>query len=447
MPQHLEQEGDVRPHAVHPRGRERAREPLRRLGARGGVGDHLGEHRVVVDGHRRPGLDPALPADARPVGLLPRDQRAGRGQEVRARVLGVDARLDRVPAEPDVVLPERQRLAPGDQDLQADEIEAGHLLGHRVLDLEPGVHLEEVEGARGVQDELDGAGVVVADRPSRGDRRGAHPPPALVVERRRRRLLDDLLMTALDRALALEAVDERPVHVAEDLDLHVPRRADVAFDEERIVAEGALRLAPRRLERRRQPGRAVDQPHAFSAPAGRGLHEDRVPDCLRALGDLPLVQALGAEPRDDGHAGRRHDPLRLDLAAHPADGVGRWADEDDARLRAGLREVRVLREEAVARVDRVRPGAPRHVEHPLDRQEGRARDRRADGDRLVGGADEGRLAVGVGVDRDCRDPHRAAGAHDARGDLAAVGDQDLRDPPHGATSGRRRRCRRPGRPG
>src|SRR5213079_3333673 len=118
-----------------------------------------------------------------------------------------------------------------------------------------------------------------------------------------------------------------------------------------------------------QPGRAVDQPHAFSAPAGRGLHEDRVPDCLRALGDLPLVQALGAEPRDDGHAGRRHDPLRLDLAAHPADGVGRWADEDDARLRAGLREVRVLREEAVARVDRVRPGAPRHVEHPLDRQE------------------------------------------------------------------------------
>src|SRR5213594_3490164 len=116
------------------------------------------------------------------------------------------------------------------------------------LDLEAGVYLEEVEGARGVQDELDGAGVVVADRPSRGDRRGAHPPPALVVERRRRRLLDDLLMTALDRALALEAVDERPVHVAEDLDLHVPRRADVAFDEERIVAEGALRLAPRRLE-------------------------------------------------------------------------------------------------------------------------------------------------------------------------------------------------------
>ena len=48
-------------------------------------------------------------------------------------------------------------------------------------------------------------------------------------------------------------------------------------------------------------------------------------------------------------------------------------------------------------------------------------------DRLVGGADERRVAVGVGVDRDRPDAHRAAGAHDARRDLAAVGDQDLPD--------------------
>src|SRR5581483_3471843 len=52
------------------------------------------------------------------------------------------------------------------------------------------------------------------------------------------------------------------------------------------------------------------------------------------------------------------------------------------------------------------------------------------GDGLVGGADEGRLAIWVRVDGDRRDAHRTAGAHDAGGDLAAVGDEDLFDGAH-----------------
>ena len=57
-----------------------------------------------------------------------------------------------------VVLGERQRLAGRDPDLLGDEVEPGHHLGDRVLDLEPGVHLEEEEVAVLVE-ELDGAGV------------------------------------------------------------------------------------------------------------------------------------------------------------------------------------------------------------------------------------------------------------------------------------------------
>jgi hypothetical protein len=41
----------------------------------------------------------------------------------------------------------RQRLAAGDPHLPVDQVEPGHQLGHRVLDLEAGVHLEEVEAA------------------------------------------------------------------------------------------------------------------------------------------------------------------------------------------------------------------------------------------------------------------------------------------------------------
>src|SRR6185503_12093294 len=53
-----------------------------------------------------------------------------------------------------------------------------------------------------------------------------------------------------------------------------------------------------------------------------------------------------------------------------------------------------------------------------------------DPDRLVGGTDERRVGVGVGVNRDGRDPHRAARPHDPQRDLAAVRDQDLVDGPH-----------------
>ena len=57
--------------------------------------------------------------------------------------------------------------------LPLDEVEAGHELGDGVLDLEAGVHLQEVELAVLVE-ELDGAGVDVAARLGDPDRRLAH---------------------------------------------------------------------------------------------------------------------------------------------------------------------------------------------------------------------------------------------------------------------------------
>src|SRR5690606_26178413 len=67
----------------------------------------------------------------------------GGGEELAlGDVLGVDADLDRVPADLDVVLGERQRLTRGDPQLELDEVGLGDELGDRVLDLETGVHLE-----------------------------------------------------------------------------------------------------------------------------------------------------------------------------------------------------------------------------------------------------------------------------------------------------------------
>jgi hypothetical protein len=70
-----------------------------------------------------------------------------------------------------------------------------------MLDLEAGVHLEEEEVAV-LEDELDGAGAVVADGLGRLDRRLAHRLLDALGQVGRRRLLDQLLVSALGRTVA-----------------------------------------------------------------------------------------------------------------------------------------------------------------------------------------------------------------------------------------------------
>jgi hypothetical protein len=77
-------------------------------------------------------------------------------------MLGVDPALDRMAAELDVALAEAQLLAGGDADLLLDDVDAGDHLGHRMLDLDARVHLDEVELAVLVQ-ELERAGAAIAD--------------------------------------------------------------------------------------------------------------------------------------------------------------------------------------------------------------------------------------------------------------------------------------------
>ena len=92
---------------------------------------------------------------------------------------------------------------------------------------------------------------------------------------------------------------------------------------------------------------------------------------------------------------------------------------------AGVRERRVLAEEAVAGVDGVAAGLLRGVDDLVDAEVALGRRGGADRVRLVGDADVERGAVGVGVDGDGGDAHLVERARDANGDLAAVGDEDL----------------------
>ncbi len=198
-----------------------------------------------------------------------------------------------------------------------------------MLDLQPGIDLEEIEARRRIQDELDRARADVADRSAERDRGGAHLRAQRVVDRGRRRFLDDLLVPALDRALALVDVHDVTVRIAEDLDLDVARPLDVALEQQRVIAERARCLATRALERLGELGVAPDDAHALAAAAGRGLDEQRIADRRRVLREIAIVAVV---TRHDRHTGLLGDPLRRSLVAERANHRRRRADEHQAAI-------------------------------------------------------------------------------------------------------------------
>src|SRR3712207_7126327 len=82
-----------------------------------------------------------------------------------------------------------QRQAVGDAELLADQVEAAGLLRDRVLDLQPGVDLEEGDRPVDADEALDGAGAVVAGLPADGLGRLVDARPLLVGQERRGGLL------------------------------------------------------------------------------------------------------------------------------------------------------------------------------------------------------------------------------------------------------------------
>jgi hypothetical protein len=227
----------------------------------------------------------------------------------------------------DVGLRQRQLLAVGDADHLLDQVEAGDQFGDRVFHLQAGVHFEEVELLGGAgDDEFDGTGRFVIHRTGQGHGLLAHRLAHLGIDEGARRLFDDLLVTTLDRAVALVQVHVVAVGVAEHLDFDVARFQHVLFDEDAVVTEGVAGFVDAGREAFVRFGVVVGHTQALAAAAGGGLDHHRIAD---ALGDLDGFVRTGdgvVVARDGIDLGFDGELLGLDLVAHlgrPSSASGR----------------------------------------------------------------------------------------------------------------------------
>ena len=257
----------------------------------------LDEEGVVVWGHAAADDHLAVEADAHAAGGAVHLHLAKVGRERHLGVLGRDAALHGETLDLDVVLGLDADVFEGgaarDENLRLHQVDAGHLLRHRVLHLDAGVHLEEVVATLLVHHELDRAGVAVVDVLRQPHRVVVQGLPQRRVQDGSRRQLDHLLVPSLHGAIALVQVHHVSVPVGEDLNLDVPRSLDVPLQEHASVAERRERLGRRARERILELTHGPHDPHAAAAPAHCRLEHDRHAKLLRKrLRRLDVVRRL-----------------------------------------------------------------------------------------------------------------------------------------------------------
>ena len=182
--------------------------------ARLGVGDELGDHRIVIERDFAAFVDAGIVAHGhavvlafgrRPIAHQPPDRR----REVAIRILRIDAALDRPAIQLDVALLERSgspaatRIICSTRSMPVTSSVTGCSTCRRVF------ISRKIEAPVLAGDELDSAGAVVTDGLGERDRLLAHFRARLRVEKRAGRFLDDFLVAALDRALAFAEIDRR----------------------------------------------------------------------------------------------------------------------------------------------------------------------------------------------------------------------------------------------
>ena len=225
--------------------------------------------------------------------------------------------------------------------------------------------------------------------------------------------------------------------VGHDLDFQVVEVRDALFDEHALVLELAQGVV---ADAAVHGAEVVDVVHvldAHAATAGRSL--DQHQRALYALLRLELEHAAGdalgfhlvidgaVGTGNGGHVQAAGQTFGVDLVAQLADDLPRGADEDHLAVAPGhaTGKAEVLGEETVTGMHGRAAGLVGHGHQFVGVMIGRNTEQAAFAAVLAGVAHMARSGVFGGKDGGKGHTQLAAGPHDAYGDLAAVGDENL----------------------
>ena len=252
MFQHVFKEGNIRCNAADAILAKCPRHACDHFNRRRRPAGNLFEQRVVIAGDNsarigRTAIDSHTIAKG---ATISRDPTIVRDEAV-FWILGSDATLHGVARQRDPVLRRHACLFANpqtpthrDPDLRLHDIDVGDHLCYGVLDLDARIDFDEIERTCIlIHQELDGAGPDVAGRPSDPECRIAKGLARRFVEIGRRRALDHLLVAPLDRAIALEQMEQVAVSVTQKLHLNMARPANQLFEINLVATESSLGLA------------------------------------------------------------------------------------------------------------------------------------------------------------------------------------------------------------
>ena len=228
-------------------------------------------------------------------------------------------------------------------------------------------------------------------------------------------------MISLDGAVTIAEGDDIAEGIRHDLDLDVARLLDIALDVHGVITEGVCGLALCEAELKLKFILGRRDTHALSAATGGGLDNHRIPDLAgKLLSGLCIVDRLACA-RNDRHAGIHHRLPGMGLVAHAVDNVGLRTDKGDAVFLTAAYELTVLRQEAIARMDRIGAGVDGCRDELVHIQVVVLRRTFSDTDPLIRKLRVQTVLVLLRVDRDTLDAHVPTGPDDADRDLASIG--------------------------
>src|SRR5437660_2585259 len=232
------------------------------------VDDQLGNHGIVILRNLVPRFNAAIQAHARPFCWSIARDGAGGGKEVLIGIFSVDTYFNSMAARADLLLGDAQRLASGNVQLMAHEVQPRNHLRYRMFHLQAGIHLKEVKLPVFIKHKLYGARIHIASRLSDTNGGMAHLGTQGGIEGNRGTFFDDLLVPSLNRAFALPKMDQIAVLIAQHLDLDMTRTLDQPFQKNGLIATGSPGLSSRSGKLLKEIIKVVYRAHPF-APAAR----------------------------------------------------------------------------------------------------------------------------------------------------------------------------------